>query len=92
MCSLKQGFICKKPKNGTLSPFTTPAPIIGGCPAGYVPFRNKCYQFNTHYSDVIHLRKNWTEAQAHCRAQGPGFYLASIADRREQGIPINLVL
>ena len=62
-------FICQRWPAGTPTP--PPEPIKqGGCPTGWYPYKNRCFQYNAFDSIEVSERKLWNDANAFCNASG----------------------
>ncbi|XP_059811722.1 C-type mannose receptor 2 isoform X1 [Hypanus sabinus] len=74
-------YICKRTNTSVIKPPVLPLPSVqyGGCPKGWIPFVNKCYQING-YTKMGRL--NWIEAKAACERAGG--LLAMISNYHEQ--------
>ncbi|XP_041029396.1 C-type mannose receptor 2 isoform X1 [Carcharodon carcharias] len=74
-------YICKRTNSSVVKPPLPPPPSAhsGGCPRGWTPFVNKCFQVHG-YSKVD--RVNWIEGKAACERAGG--LLATISNLNEQ--------
>ncbi|XP_072343073.1 C-type mannose receptor 2 isoform X1 [Scyliorhinus torazame] len=74
-------YICKRTNSSVVKPPLPPPPSAhsGGCPRGWTPFVNKCFQVRG-YSKVD--RANWIEGKAACERAGG--QLATISNHYEQ--------
>jgi len=69
MCSISQGFVCKKPREGTWTTQpSTPFPK-GHCPADWMEFEGRCYKFygGGEFTGSEFVSLNWADASAACR-------------------------
>ncbi|CAH1775812.1 unnamed protein product [Owenia fusiformis] len=87
LCSVINGYICKK-RRGAPPVTPTPTPALPGyCPIGFYSFGNKCYKVFNDYDD----RLPWDNARAQCQQNGVGFDLVSIGSDVEQAFVTTLL-
>ncbi|XP_043920561.1 macrophage mannose receptor 1 isoform X2 [Protopterus annectens] len=87
-CGFPNPFICERPSNfinTTVLP-TTPTPVKGGCPEGWLGFGNKCYGI---FGKTAEEQLIWLAARNECLSFGGN--LVSIMNAREQAfLTVNL--
>ena len=77
-CTEAAQFMCGKVEGAPPITTTLPPPMPGGCPEGYIAYRDKCFKF-------VDEAVNWHVARNRCYEENKPYSLASISNRYEQG-------
>ena len=65
----RQGYICQRyPKGYPVQP--DEPEVVGYCPEGFYPFKNRCFSFHGFGQDELEIRKNADQAKQVCQTFG----------------------